>query len=129
MMRSEALADVVLLVRRYRLLSGFAESLADPRQPVTRRTRLSRACSPICGSTLDGLHPADVAHILRALPLDERLFVWDLVRRSVKATSWVETSDAVRESLIASMDAPELVAAAATLDTDETGRAGARSAA
>ncbi|RBH34600.1 magnesium transporter, partial [Pseudomonas sp. MWU13-2860] len=28
---------------------------------------------------LEQLHPADVAHILEALPLEERLLVWDQV--------------------------------------------------
>ena len=32
--------------------------------------------------TLSELHPADVAYILEALPLDERLIVWDCVRSS-----------------------------------------------
>ena len=29
---------------------------------------------------LDTLHPADVAYILEALPLDQRFLVWDLVK-------------------------------------------------
>ena len=115
---SEALADVVLLVRQYRLLSGFAESLADTLDNPSQNPIVQGVLANM-RSTLDGLHPADVAHILEALPLDERLFVWDLVKAEREGDILVETSDAVRESLIASMDAPELVAAAATLDTDE----------
>ena len=115
---SEALADVVLLVRQYRLLSGFAESLADTLDNPSQNPIVQGVLANL-RSTLDGLHPADVAHILEALPLDERLFVWDLVKAEREGDILVETSDAVRESLIASMDAPELVAAAATLDTDE----------
>ena len=115
---SEALADVVLLVRQYRLLSGFAESLADTLDNPSQNPIVQGVLANL-RSTLDGLHPADVAHILEALPLDERLFVWDLVKAEREGDILVETSDAVRESLIASMDAPELVAAAATLNTDE----------
>ncbi|MBL8310387.1 MAG: magnesium transporter [Burkholderiales bacterium] len=115
---SEALADVVLLVRQYRLLSGFAESLADTLDNPSQNPVVQGVLANLRG-TLDGLHPADVAHILEALPLDERLFVWDLVKTEREGEILVETSDAVRESLIESMDAPELVAAAATLDTDE----------
>ena len=33
---------------------------------------------------LDRLHPADIAYILEALPLDERLYIWDLVRRDAR---------------------------------------------
>jgi magnesium transporter len=68
---------------------------------------------------LDRLHPADIAYILEALPLEERLAVWDLVKADRDGEILVEVSDAVRESLIASMDSAELVAAAETLETDE----------
>lgn len=115
---TEALADVVLLVRQYRLLSGFAESLADTLDNPSQNPIVQGVLANL-RATLEALHPADVAHILEALPLDERLFVWDLVKTEREGDILVETSDAVRESLIASMDAPELVAAAATLDTDE----------
>ena len=68
---------------------------------------------------LDELHPADVAHILEALPLDERLIVWELVKAARDGEILLEVSDAVRETLIATMDSDELLAAAETLDTDE----------
>ena len=68
---------------------------------------------------LDTLHPADVAYILEALPLDQRLSVWDLVKAERDGEILLEASDAVRESLIKSMDSEELLAAAETLDTDE----------
>ena len=74
---------------------------------------------------LDRLHPADIAYILEALPLDERLYIWDLVKAERDGEILLEVSDAVRESLISSMDTEELVAAAETLDADEIARASA----
>src|SRR5512147_1667773 len=68
---------------------------------------------------LDRLHPADVAYILEALPLDERQVVWDLVKAEREGEILLELSEAVRESLIASMEPRELVAAAETLEADE----------
>src|SRR5574340_885520 len=68
---------------------------------------------------LDELHPADVAYILESLPPDLRLLVWDLVKAERDGEILLEVSDAVRETLIASMDSEELLAAAETLDTDE----------
>src|SRR5512147_3135298 len=68
---------------------------------------------------LDRLHPADVAYILEALPLAERQVVWDLVKVERDGEILLELSDAVRESLIATMDSKELVAAAETLQADE----------
>jgi magnesium transporter len=68
---------------------------------------------------LEELHAADIAYILEALPPDDRLFVWDLVKAERDGEILLELSDAVRESLIRSMDADELVAATEQLDTDE----------
>jgi len=68
---------------------------------------------------LDRLHPADVAAMLEALPLEERQLAWDLVKADRDGEILLEVSDAVRESLIARMDSRELVAAAETLEADE----------
>src|SRR5690606_4598543 len=70
-------------------------------------------------SRLDRLHPADVAFILEALPYEERMIVWDLVKAERDGEILLEVSDSVRESLIRSMDREELVDAVETLDTDE----------
>lgn len=68
---------------------------------------------------LDELHPADIAALLEALPRDQRLVVWDLVKADRDGDILLEVSDAVRETLIAHMDEDELVAATEQLDTDE----------
>jgi len=68
---------------------------------------------------LERMHPADIAHILEALPPEERLALWGLVKADRDGEILVEVSEAVRESLIASMDKSELVAAAETLEADE----------
>jgi magnesium transporter len=70
-------------------------------------------------ASLDRTHPADIAYMLEALPPEERLAVWDLVKADRDGEILVEVSEAVRESLIASMDRSELVAAAETLEADE----------
>ncbi len=68
---------------------------------------------------LDALHCADIAQVLEALPLDERLLVWELVRAERDGEILLEVSDAVRESLIRHIPSEELVAAAENLDADE----------
>src|SRR5882762_6642218 len=68
---------------------------------------------------LDALHPADIAYLLEALPLDERLAVWNRVKADRDGEILLEVSEAVRESLIEAMDSQELVAAAETLEADE----------
>lgn len=68
---------------------------------------------------LEDLHPADIAYILEAMPQDERLAVWNLVRHDQEGDILLEVNDAVRETLIDSMNREELVDAVETLDTDE----------
>ncbi len=68
---------------------------------------------------LEGMHPADIAFVLEALPLEDRLFVWNLVKAERDGEILLEVSDAVRESLIETMDSDELKAAAESLDADE----------
>ncbi len=70
-------------------------------------------------SIVDGLHPADVAFVLEALPPEERLLVWDSVKAEIDGVVLLEVSEAVRESLIEVMDPAELEAAARTLEADE----------
>ncbi|HEX5337126.1 MAG TPA: magnesium transporter [Gallionella sp.] len=68
---------------------------------------------------LDDLHPADIAYILEALPIEQRLLVWELVKSERDGEILLEVSDAVRESLIAAMNREELRAATKQLDADE----------
>ena len=68
---------------------------------------------------LEPLHPADIAYILEALPTDDRMIVWDLVKSNQDGDVLVEVNDGVRETLIDAMDREELVDAMETLDTDE----------
>jgi len=119
----DALAEITALLRKNRLVEGLVheqaahapdgggEELVD--SAVTRENR------ELLQRQLDRLHPADIAFILEALPLDERLYIWDLVKAERDGEILIEVSDAVRESLIESMDTAELVAAAETLEADE----------
>jgi magnesium transporter len=68
---------------------------------------------------LAGLHPADIAFVLEGLPLEQRSRLWHLVPPELDGAVLLETSDAVRESLIADMDPGEILAAARELDSDD----------
>ena len=68
---------------------------------------------------LEELHSADIGYILDALPLGERLYVWNLIKAERDGEVLLEVLDAVRESLIESMAPAELKAAAESLDADE----------
>ena len=120
----DALAEITALLRKHRLVEGLlkeqlseAPAAAPPcgiaESLVTRQNRQELV------RQLDRLHAADIAQLLEALPLDERLYIWELVRASRDGEILLEVADAVRESLISSMDTEELVAATESLDTEE----------
>lgn len=117
-----ALAEVEDLLARYEVVRGQARNDAvglDPeRQVLVAQVAVAQHLAHL-RARLDHLHPADVAYILEALPRDQRLVVWELVKAERDGEILVEVSDSVRETLIASMDRDELVAAAGTLDTDD----------
>ncbi|MEW6132619.1 MAG: magnesium transporter [Pseudomonadota bacterium] len=114
----EHLRQVQALLAKQKLVEELVHRQAGPRQDLVESLVHKQNLAEL-QKKLDELHPADVAHILEALPLDERLLVWDLVKAERDGEILVEVSDSVRESLIASMDNAELLAAAETLDTDE----------
>lgn len=87
-----------------------SESMAQP---------LSDASLQALREVLEPLHPADIAWLLEALPLQERLTVWEQVRSDNDGDILVEVNEGVRQTLIDAMDRDELVDAVETLDTDE----------
>ncbi len=116
--REKLLQQATDILRRHKL----AEEAADREQiPAHERVEDAVHRKHLEGLQLelDRLHSADVAYVLEALPLAERLIVWDLVKADRDGEILLEVSDAVRETLIASMDEEELVAATEQLDTDE----------
>ncbi|MCD9097918.1 magnesium transporter [Luteimonas fraxinea] len=65
------------------------------------------------------LAPAEIGNLLESLPHDKRMVVWGLVDPEDDGEVLVHVGDEVRESLIADMDADELVAAVEDLDIDD----------
>ncbi len=110
------LARVSDMLDRHRLVEELAarEGGADLHVLDVERQNLAELQIEI-----DKLHPADVAHILDALPPEDRLSVWHLVKSDRDGEILLEVSDAVRETLLADMDGPEILAAAEQLDADE----------
>jgi magnesium transporter len=112
------LREVQALLQKQKMVAGLVEGEQIPRQDQIERLAQKRHLAEL-RAKLERLHPADIAYVLEALPLEERLAVWDLVKADRDGEILVEVSDAVRESLIEAMDSRELVAAAETLEADE----------
>jgi magnesium transporter len=119
----DSLEQVTQLLTRHKLVEGLVHKQEEARSDMQRHELIESLVHKqhlgALARKLDDLHPADVAYILEALPLNDRLLVWGLVRAERDGDILIETSDAVRESLIESMDNRELLAAAHSLDTDE----------
>ena len=114
----DALDQVKALLQKHRIVESMVHKQDMPRHELVELLVHKQNLAEL-QKKLDKLHPADVAYILEALPLEERLVVWDLVKAERDGEILLEVSDAVRETLIANMDSQELVAAAEQLDTDE----------
>ena len=112
------LAQVQDLLGRMRLVEELVHKQGGPRQDLVENLVHKQNLAEL-KRKLEQLHPADIAYILEALPLDERRLVWDLVGAENDGEILLEVSDSVRESLIQTMDKAELLAAAESLDTDE----------
>ena len=117
-----AFGDISALLDKHELVEHLVHAQQMPNQALVEDLVHRQSLADLKNrlqSKLDDLHPADVARILEALPPGRRLRVWDLVKAERDGEILLEVSDSVRETLIASMDARELVAAAEQLDADE----------
>jgi magnesium transporter len=114
----DRLAQVVELLQRQRVVEDLTHRQEGPHHDRVENL-VHRQNLVELQRKLDDLHSADVAYILEALPLDDRLTVWQLVKAERDGDILLEVSDSVRETLIADMDDHELLAAAKEMDADE----------
>ncbi|SDH38917.1 magnesium transporter [Pseudomonas panipatensis] len=114
----DRLNQVVELLHKHKLVEDLAHRQEGQHQDIVENL-VHRQNLAELQRKLDELHPADIAHILESLPLDDRLTVWQLVKAERDGDILLEVSDAVRETLIADMDDHEILAAAKEMDADE----------
>ncbi len=112
------LGEVVALLEKQRLEEAIIQQQSMPHHDLVE-TLMQKRYQAALKLKLDGLHSADIAYILEALPVDQRLIVWNLVESELDGQILLDVSDAVRETLISSMDKSELLSATEQLETDE----------
>lgn len=115
---STPLEQVTFLLHKYKLIEGLV-TLQDDTNPSLNESEVQKQNLTELQVFLDQLHPADIANILEALPLEDRLLIWGMIKTDRDGEVLLETSDAVRASLITDMGTQELVAATEYLDADE----------
>jgi len=112
------LGQVVELLEKQKLEETILQHQSMPHHDLVE-TLLHKQHQAVLKHKLDQLRAADIAYILEALPLAQRLTVWNLVKTEMDGQVLLDVSDSVRQTLISDMDAEELVTAAEQLDTDE----------
>jgi magnesium transporter len=117
----ETLTDVQLLLQRHRLLSAMTR--LQPGGPLDRRDLLEslqeRQNLAELRKRLRALHPADLAHILPILTIEERRLVWEQVPAEQRGLVLVELSAPIRKLLIDWLDPDALAASLTALDADD----------
>jgi magnesium transporter len=122
-MRSEArlqssVADLRRLLARHRLLDGLAARQEGPKRSLLEDLQ-HRQNAVELQRHVQGMHVADVAYALEALPPHDRRSVWEQVTDDQAARVFVEVEGVVRESLV-DMTAPDtLVRLLSSLDPED----------
>ena len=114
----DSLRRVTELLHKQEVVESLVHRQQGPRQDLVEGL-VHRMHLVELRKQLEAMHPADIAYVLEALPLEQRLVTWDLIKPDREGEILLEVSDAVRETLIAHMDQRQLVAATERLDTDE----------
>jgi magnesium transporter len=70
-------------------------------------------------SLFENLHPAEIAHVLEALPGSQREQLWPFIPAEHEGEVLLHLNDEARSALIEKMDPEALVAATESLDTDD----------
>ncbi len=112
------LQQITFLLRKYKLVEGLVNLQESPDLSLSESAVLKQNLTELT-DYLNQLHPADIAFVLEALPLEDRLLIWSLVKAELDGEVLLETSDSVRATLITDMASQELVAATEFLNTDE----------
>ncbi len=91
----------------------------QPTRLQTLRSALQVGSLRPIQSLLQNLHPAEIAHLLEALPLNERNIVWGLMDPDDEGETLLHVNDEVRFKLIDGMDDSELMAAVDGMEVDD----------
>lgn len=68
---------------------------------------------------INGLHPAEIAHLLESSPLEQRKIAWELIKRENEGAVLIELNEDVRSQLTEEMDTVDLLEALKDLDVDD----------
>jgi magnesium transporter len=114
----ENVGEVHRLLEKHRMLEAVARRQETPKSALLEQMQHRQNLVEL-HRRLRGLHPADVAHILESLPIEDRLIVWRELTPDKAGQALVEVSRGVRESLIEETGRSSLVDLLRDLDADD----------
>ena len=114
-----SLEQVIALLQRHRHLETWthnqtARQRADVLESLVHRQNLAEL-----RHKLRGMHPADLAYVLQALPGDDRKLIWEQLETRQAGAVLPEVSRAVRDPLIEETPRERLLGMLAELDADD----------
>jgi magnesium transporter len=116
----QSLDDVTRLLDRHRVLETLTHRQEGPKRDLLENLQHRQNLAEL-QKLVRGMHAADVAYVMEALPPDDRTTVWDQVGPDQAGLVFVEVSDAVRHWLVEVTPRDQLVTLLATLDPDDLG--------
>ena len=114
----ESVGEVHRLLEKHRLLEAVARRQETPKSALLEQMQHRQNLVEL-HRRLRALHPADIAHILESLPIEDRLVVWRELTPEKAGEALVEVSRGVRESLIEQTDRTSLIGLLRNLDADD----------
>ncbi len=113
-----SVAGIRRLLDRHRLLDTLAARQDDPRRGLLEDLQHRQNIAEL-QRYVRGMHAADVAHALEALPFDDRRRVWEQVGDDQAPRVFVEVDGAVRQSLVEMTPADVMVRLLTALDPED----------
>src|SRR4029453_19052705 len=116
----ESVAEITRLLEKHRVLATMTQRQHGRRQNLLEQMQHRQNLVEL-NMRLRGMHSADIAHVLDALPPDDRLTVWQQVDRSQAGFVLVEVSESTRASLVDALSQEDLVSVLTSLDPEDLG--------
>jgi len=114
----DRLEEVSRLLETHRVLASLTHRQEGPKRDLLEGLQHRQNLAEL-SKKVRGLHPADLAFIVEALPPEQRQLVWDQVAAPLRGQTLVEMSDTVRQPLVEAMAHTDLVGALRDLDADD----------
>jgi magnesium transporter len=116
----QRLTEVIRLLEKHRVLETLTHRQQGPKRDLLENLQHRQNVAELT-QRLRGMHAADLAYVLEALPTEDRRTVWAQVDADLAGAVFVEVSPAVREFLAEATPREALVRLLSTLGPEDLG--------